>query len=306
MKKIFFIFVGIFILCSAFVQGATDIIQAGNIIIKPDLFSSIKDSSTPFVANLNCDEDLGEEGCRGDGECFKVGTRKIIDYPENILDWVWRGNIEPQFIIPSYHLKNIKLDKIYLYCDKNYDQFSFQKITGEKCEYDFECESNVCNTGTCEQKSNIDITRVYNDGITSITKLFFPKDQIFYFQGLDKTYFIGFGKNNNSEFISFVNLHQIPFENKTLIIDNKTQFIFDSINFNNGTITASVTLIESKNPIDDSEELLKSLFEEKEIVEIPEISKEYPAPITGNIIGTKENNFVNKILNFFKNLFGQE
>ena len=300
MNKIFFILVGMFILCSVFVQS-TYPNEGGTGVIINSLTSLALPSSEPVIIRL-C------EGCSNNGKCYNLGARLTINpqYPKQDLAW-----------------KNIS----NLYCGEG--GFVSQKITEETCENDFECQSNICNNLKCGQENRIKEAEIYNDKSILIKNLIFQEKETFYFKGLDKTYSIGFGKND-SDYLFLINNNFSSYENKTFILNNNSQFIFNSIIFNDNVAKANVTFIESKNPINDQKKLIEQLtceglfvnelckkegesfvLEGKNYIVENKSPKEVSnqgnsAPITGNVIGTQKENFFSKILNFFKNLFSKK
>lgn len=210
---------------------------------------------------------------------------------------------------PSYNLGLSWRTEKYLFCEGDKKTFILQKITGEICENDFECQSNKCYNKKCEQKQGIKIIKIYEDQTYLIKNLFFQPNETFYFSGLNKNYSISFGKIN-TDFIFFINDNSYDIKNKTFVLDSMSHFILNSLSFNDGIVNANITLVESKNSIDDSTQLLENLLGDKEEInvisqqEIPQ-EENYSAPITGGAIETKEQNFFERLLDFFRQLFSK-
>ncbi|MBI4116320.1 hypothetical protein HY449_01095 [Candidatus Pacearchaeota archaeon] len=225
-----------------------------------------------------------------DQRCYSMGARITI---------------EPEYKNRKFSWRN----ESYLYCEQGEYKFVYQKITGEICKNDFECQSNRCNDKKCEQKEGIKITETYNDRETIVRNLFFRENETFYFSGLNKNYSVGFSENN-SDFVFFINNNSTSLKNKTLTLNNNSKFIINSISFDNGVANANVTLAESKRSFNDISELFLPIINEEKnenniSVEIQK--KEDTVKITGNVIKTEEENYkkglFEKIINWFSKLF---
>jgi hypothetical protein len=264
MHKLLFIFIGIFILCSIFVQAAN--------YPPSDLGRTIHYTESVIICN----------GCFANGKCYNIGARLTMPPLFPNRDLAWRN-------------------ESYLYCGDDSTQFVPQKIIREKCENGFECQSNKCNEEKCEQNSRMKEIEIYDDKITIVKNLLFTEKEIFHFKGLNKDYSIGFGENH-SNYVFLVDNNISSYENKTFNLNDNSQFIFNSIIFEGNTTKANVTFIESKNPIGDPEEFLSNLWGNKE--ETAELKNEtIQAPITGNVINDKKGNFLSDFFEFLKNLF---
>ncbi|OGJ12673.1 hypothetical protein A3K82_02305 [Candidatus Pacearchaeota archaeon RBG_19FT_COMBO_34_9] len=205
----------------------------------------------------------------------------------------------------SYKLGLSWRNENYFYCGRD-EVFVSQKITGEICENDFECQSNKCYDRKCEQKRGIKITKIYGDNTYIIENLFFHHNETFYFRGLNKDYSIGFGKTN-TDFLVFINDKTYDFKNKTFILDKNSQFILNNLLFEESIPSVNITFIESKNPIDNSTKLLEDLSKNKEEINNNPLQEEISVSITGDVVGeNKKPNFFERLLNFFKNLFSKK
>ncbi|MCK9569236.1 hypothetical protein M0R72_09885 [Candidatus Pacearchaeota archaeon] len=221
------------------------------------------------------------EGCLRGGKCYNIGTRLTIEpeYPKKDLAW-----------------RNIT----FLYCDEGKPSFVAQKITRESCENDFECQSNSCINYLCEQKIGINVIEIRKDEDVVVKELLFREKEIFYFSSL-VNYSIGFGREDEGNFIFLINNITIPLENKTFVLENNSKFIFNKISFENGIAKANVTLIENKNFANDSIKFTDdTAYLENNSTKIP---SEGTLQITGNVVDDKQENIFNKFLNFLKNLF---
>ena len=218
--------------------------------------------------------------CWESNRCYGVGVRITRD--------------------PEYKNKELSwLNETHLYCGEESKKFVSQKITGESCENDFECQSNSCVNLICEQKHRINVTEIYNDKETLIRNLFFQEKEMFYFSGLNKNYSMGFDKNE-SNFVFLINNETYILGNETFNLDNYSQITIEGISFENGLSSANLTLIESKNLLDNLD--LKKDYENNNSEKI----KENEISITGNAIEEgleNKNNLISKIINFFKDLF---
>ncbi|MDO8623327.1 MAG: hypothetical protein Q7R52_03700 [archaeon] len=230
------------------------------------------------------------DGCSRDDKCYNIGTRITINEWNN---------------------------KNYLYCNSE-KGFVPQKVTGETCENDFECQSNGCDYTNCAQKTGIGITKIYNNKTTSVINLFFLEQETFYFEGLNKNYSINF-KYNNTNLTFLVDNELYDFNN--ISYPTNYQFVLNSISFNNNLIKANMTLIESKTPFNSTEKLFKRLnckeglfiaedckkegesfemdgksyqIKNMSLLEVPE-DKSFTS-ITGNVIETPEKSFIGKFL----------
>lgn len=247
--------------------------------------------------------------CWGNERCYSMGARITVEPEDKKQDLAWR-------------------DEAYLYCGEK--RFVPQKITGETCENDFECQSNKCFDRICQQKNGIKITEIYSDKETVIRNLILREKEMFYFSGLNKNYSIGFGRNE-SNFIFLINDETYILNNKIFNLDNYSQITVESILFENGLPRANITLIESINPFNDSEKLLEKIncnglfingtcrkegesfeinnteykIENMSLVESPK--EENSDLITGGVIETKKENFISiflkRVKDFFDNLF---
>jgi hypothetical protein len=224
--------------------------------------------------------------CWGNERCYSMGARITVEPEDKKQDLAW-------------------IDEAYLYCGEK--RFVPQKITVETCENDFECQSNKCFDGICQQKNGIKITEIYSDKETVVRNLLLREKEIFYFSGLNKNYSIGFGRNE-SNFIFLINDETYILNNKIFNLDNYSQITVESILFENGLPRANITLIESINPLNslDSEDFYSETNKFN-----PEESQENKSStqITGNIVeesnnGKVEKNIVDKLINFLRKLFG--
>jgi len=224
--------------------------------------------------------------CWGNERCYSMGARITVEPEDKKQDLAW-------------------IDEAYLYCGEK--RFVPQKITGETCENDFECQSNKCFDRICQQKNGIKITEIYSDKETVIRNLILREKEVFYFSGLNKNYSIGFGRNE-SNFIFLINDFTFTLEKKTLSLDNNLQVIIESILFENGFSSANITIIEIINPLDSLDS--KDFYSEANKFNLEEIQEnKSPTQITGNIVeesnnGKVEKNIVEKLINFLRKLFG--
>lgn len=277
MNKIFFILAGIFILCSVFVQAAQVVLFSpfeGNPVNKGV-------NSVNFVVKEMVSIDPCENGCFMFHKCWNVTT--ILQIGGDLI-----------------------------HCDKSQNKINYQsgsdfviypKMINQSCTNDTQCQSKECSYGECAQKREIKINTLYSDESIIIQNLVFPEKEIFYFQIFDKIYSILF-LQNNSDFLFWINgtLYNVG-ANKNFVISNNSQFILNSIYFEDSIAKANVTFIESKTPFNNSKELINSLLGNKENKTIE--SKENISLIIENVVGNKKENFFSKMLNWFKNLFSK-
>lgn len=220
--------------------------------------------------------------CWHDSRCYGSGIRITIEpeYKNKPLSW---------------------LNESYLYCEvETKSKFVPQKLTGEICENDFQCQSNKCSDRKCKQKEGIKITEKYGDSEIMIRNLFFREKELFHFSGLNKNYSVGLG-TNGSDFALLINNNTYTFKNKTIQLDNNSQVILNNIYFDNGVANANITLTESINSFNNMDKLLEK--NDKGVQKV-----ENKVKITGDVIKTEneilpEKNMFIKIANWFSNLF---
>lgn len=213
-------------------------------------------------------------GCLNEGKCYNIGTRLTIPLTIPKKDLGWR-NVD------------------YFYCGETSDYLIPQEIIGETCKNDFECQSNDCKNRICQQEPGFKIVEVYNDNVTLIENLLFENEQTFIFRGIKEKYEIGFGEND-TDFVFFLNNMSTLYRNKTLIIDNHTHLILNSILFDENLIQANVTFLESENLINDSKKLIKELTSNGLIGDDENSQEEFS--ITGKIPDTSNNKKIDSSL----------
>lgn len=235
-----------------------------------------------------------------------------------------------------YNIGSRTLDNEY--CDLG-GGFVNQKRMGVDCFNDFECESNKCNNGICEQRIGIKIKEIYKDNNTLALNLMVDRGRPFNFYGFNKNIhsvgFVSILKNFNNKkdsIIFLINDKNYNFTNRVLFSTKMIKFYLNEIIFNESIpIRANITFIESKVPSDDGEYFLEQVMcvgvfvdgvcrNEGEIFEkdgekyfIKNFSvekylervKDNLTFITGAVVGDKTINegFFIKFLNWFKERF---
>lgn len=307
-KRIFFLIIG-FILILNFVSAeGLGVQEAYALDHPPDAKGEIDRKACSKI-----------DGCWYEDKCYNFG-RRIIEEPEQ-------------------KYKNIAWINIsYLYCGEKKTKYHSsmevlkQKVVGETCENDFECESNECSNEICEQKRGIEIVDLYNKNRTIIKNITISYEELFYFQGLKYNYSIGFGRDKNNSIIIWMNNNtnyskydkqkkkNISLENygnlfnynkEYIPIKNNTYLFFNNFIYKEGSINdANFFFMETDDPVDNPKLLIEQLLANETIGEINETQNTFLInnsngsliSITGNVIGEKEN-FFSKLFSKMKNWF---
>ncbi len=257
-----------------FIVSSPDLIEAGN--IQTNLQSAMGTTSSGTSTNITSeaypsftssskfymDTSLNREYAI----ILSNGTKKYI-YEEEIIKSKECKNCGGCWDFEESICRDIGYIKDKKYCGNYYigsfkrTGFINQKIADENCTHDFECRSDICNSGKCEQEKGIITTKIKNSEEIFITTILLEGNKIFYFKGLNENiHSIKIGNEehphnllfdgNESNLSKIINLT----ENSFLVIN---EFLLEE-----DVPKVNLTFYETKKKFDNSTEMIMTLFNE--------------------------------------------